>query len=79
MLGSLNSKESAVEKFDNESGISVLKKAHPVLENGCAVELGNPPDEQYGVIRWIRYIDAVNQAYVEMVNLSMYSTVFNLY
>ena len=76
MLAPLNSKESAVEKCDDKS---VLKKAHPPLEDGCAVELGNPPDKQYGVIRWIRYIDDVNQAYVEMVNLNMYNTLFSMY
>ena len=64
MLVPLN-KQSEVKKPD---GKSTLKVAHPALETGCAVELGKPPDMQYGVIRWIRTIEAVDQAYVELVN-----------
>ena len=64
MLAALN-KQSEVKKIDHKSSASASKGARPVLESGCAVELGKPPDEQCGVIRSIKDVD---QAYVEMVN-----------
>ena len=70
------SKQSEVKKNDHKSSASASKGAHLVLESGCAVELGKPPDTQYGVIRWMRSIKGVDQAYVEMVNqIDVYTTV----
>lgn len=64
---SLN-KQLQVRESDNRPSDSILKQAPPALEDGSAVELGKPPDVQYGVIRWIRSIGGDKQAYVELVN-----------
>ena len=53
-----------VKKFTYESSSSTSKQT---LESGSVVELGKPPDVQYGVIKWIRSTGCDDQAYVEMV------------
>ena len=59
-------------QLDNKksSSASTSKQTYPTLEDGSAVELGKPPNVQYGVIRWIRprLIDGEEKAYVEMVS-----------
>ena len=58
-----------LKQSDNKkSSTSSSRQTHPTLESGSAVEVGKPPDMQYGVIRWIRSMDGENKAYVEMVS-----------
>ena len=66
LLASVNKQLQLDDK--KSSSASTSKQTHPTLENGSAVELGKPPDMQYGVIRWIRSIDGEDKAYVEMVS-----------